>query len=291
MCAGEEIRWYRTQQVLDSLVAANIAALIIAGFYYAVTQVDYRIPGFSLFAGSMVLHHGFTVAYLKPTWDNLFSGSAWPVYRHGLRDLYEPIVATFFVKSLMAKWKHVKQERLGARQLVLRSVLVFVVSLPLVVAGLYLINFGLPSLWHREFHKHVIGNPVHLPHAASFAGTFLASWPWQLLLLGIIIGQVVHRIYAPVGSTVQGFFLDRQCDKAHDAIDAGDDRDQAISKYAPRWPTPPLVRERYWWVMLNNLPVRDRQRNIALVVRAGSILCLLLFLTGIYARYWIAKGH
>jgi hypothetical protein len=43
---------------------------------------------------------------------------------------------------------------------------------------------------------------------------------------------VVHRIYAPVGSTVQLFFVE-----------------QAIpGKHRPRWPLPPVVRERYAWM-------------------------------------------
>ena len=74
-----------------------------------------------------------------------------------------------------------------------------VVAFPIVAAGIWLINYGLPAVWHAVLTHHILRNPVHLPHSLAWLGTYLSGFPWQPLVIGILAGLVVHRVYAPAG--------------------------------------------------------------------------------------------
>ena len=89
---GRPIRLRWLQQVIWSFLAANVGALIIAGLYYLVIQVRWHL-------GS------HTYLFLKPSWDHLFSYGGWVADRHNIRDVYEALLATLFVKSLLANWR------------------------------------------------------------------------------------------------------------------------------------------------------------------------------------------
>jgi len=89
---GRRIRLRWLQQIIWSLLAANVGALIISALYYIFVQIRWQ-------AG------GHTILYLKPKWDNLFSFQGWKADRHDLRNVYEALLATLFVKSLLANWR------------------------------------------------------------------------------------------------------------------------------------------------------------------------------------------
>ena len=36
-----------------------------------------------------------------------------------------------------------------------------------------------------------------MPHRLAWLGTYLAGFPWQPVVIGILAGLVVHRVYAP----------------------------------------------------------------------------------------------
>lgn len=271
---GRPIRLRWLQQIIWSLLAANIGALIISALYYLFVELRWHIGG-------------HTILYLKPDWDHLFSFRGWAADRHDVRDVYEAVLATLFVKSLLANWrKH--DRRAPAWYVLLSPILIVVVAFPIVAVGIWLINYALPSLWHAWLTHHALHNPVHMPHPLAWLGTYLAGYPWQPLLIGILAGLVVHRVYAPAGNTVQLHFIGRSVDKTRDGIAAGEKNPY---RHLPRWPWAPVIRERAAWIMESNQPVPDRTRNITVAVRTLTIVLFGLAIYGGYVRYVVAKGH
>jgi len=271
---GRPIRLRWLQQILWSALAANIGALIISALYYLFVQLRWHIGG-------------HTILYLKPDWDNLFSFRGWKADRHDVRDVYEAVLATLFVKSLLANWRK-SDRRAPAWYVALSPILIVVVAFPIVAAGIWLINYALPYLWHALFAHHAVHNPLHMPHPLAWFGTYLSGYPWQPVVIGILAGLVVHRVYAPAGNTVQMYFIGRSVDHTRDAIAAGE---KNPNRHLPRWPWPPVIRERAAWIMQNDLPVPDRTRNIRWAVWIMTVVLAGLAIYGGYVRYVIAKGH
>ena len=271
---GRPIRLRWLQQIIWSLLAANVGALVIAALYYLLVQVRWHIGG-----------HVFL--YLKPDWDHLFGFRGWAADRHDVRDVYEAVLATLFVKSLLANWRK-RDRRAPAWYVVLSPVLIVVVAFPIVAAGIWLINHALPYLWHAVLAHHALRNPVHMPSRLAWLGTYLAGYPWQPVLIGIFAGLVVHRVYAPAGNTVQMYFIGRSVDKTRDGIAAGE---ADPYRHLPRWPWPPVIRERAAWIMENQLPVPDRTFDIRWAVRIVIAVLAVLAIYGAYVRYVVAKGH
>jgi hypothetical protein len=271
---GRPIRLRWLQQIIWSFLAANVGALIISALYYLFIQLRWHVGG-------------HTFLYLKPGWDNLFTFRGWAADRHAIRNVYEAILATLFVRSLLADWrKH--DRRAPAWYVVLSPILIVVVAFPIVAAGVWLINHALPYIWHAIFAHHVLHNPVHMPPQWAWFGTYLAGYPWQPVVIGIFAGLVVHRVYAPAGNTVQLYFVGRSVDAARDAAAAGEENPD---RHLPRWPWPPVIRERAAWIMQTGQPVPDRTRDIRLAVRILLVVLTALTLYGAYIRYIVAKGH
>jgi hypothetical protein len=252
---GRRIRLRWLQQIIWSFLAANIGALVISALYYLFVQLRWQFGG-------------HTVLYLKPDWDHLFSFRGWAADRHDVRDVYEAVLATLFVKSLLADWRK-NDRRAPAWYVVISPLLIVVAAFPVVVAGIWLINHALPYLWHAVLRHHVLHNPVHMPPRLHWLGTYLSGFPWQPVLIGILAGLVVHRVYAPAGNTVQLYFIGRSVDKTRDAIAAGE---QNPYRHLPRWPWAPVIRERAAWIMQNDLPVPDRTRDITWAVRIFTVV-------------------
>jgi hypothetical protein len=271
---GRPIRLRWLQQIIWSFLAANIGVLIISGLYYVFVQRRWYV-------GS------HTILNLKPDWDHLFSFHGWTADRHDVRNVYEALLATLFVRSLLANWRK-NDRRAPAWYVAISPFLIVVVAFPVVVAGIWLINYGLPDLWHAAFAQHVLGNPVHLPYRLAWLGTYLSGFRWQPTVIGIVAGLVVHRVYAPAGNTVQLYFVGRAVDRTRDAIAVGEENPY---RHLPRWPWAPVVRERAAWIMDKRLPVPDRTRNIRWAVWVLTVVLTGLATCGAIARYVIAKGH
>lgn len=268
-----KLRWL--QQTIWGFLAANAGAFIISALYYLFIEVKW--PG----------TRGHTVLYLKPYWDNLFSFTGWAQDRHDIRNVYEAVFATLFVKSLLANWKKAKWEA-PAWYVAISPVLILVVAAPIVVLGVFLINHAAPYLWHEAYGHHVIHNSVHLTGQAAWVGTYLAGFPWQPTVIGILAGLVVHKVYAPAGDTVQMYFVGRAVDRTRDAIAAGEKNPE---RHLPRWPLPPVVRERAAWIMQTGEPVRNRTGSITGAVWFVALTLASLAAYGGYIRYVVAKGH
>ena len=108
------------------------------------------------------------------------------------------------------------------------------------------------------------------------------------MVIGILAGLVVHRVYAPAGNTVQLYFIGRSVDRTRDAIAAGEENPY---RHLPRWPWPPVIRERAAWIMASNQPVPDRTLDIRWAVRIVLVVFAALAIYGAYVRYVVAKGH
>jgi hypothetical protein len=274
---GQPIRLRWLQQIIWSFLAANVGALVISALYYIFVQL--RWPG--------VGHH--TVLYLKQDWDNLFTFKGWPQDRHDVRDVYEGVLATLFVKSLLANWKKGGWHA-PAWYVAISPLLIVLVAAPLVTLGVFLLNHAFPWLWRRWFGTRMLANPVHLPHSVAWLGTYIAGFPWQPFVLGALVGLIVHRVYAPAGRTVQLYFIGRSVDKTRDAITAGVPEENA-RHHLPHWPMPPTVRERAEWIMDQGLAVPDRGKSISGAVYLVSAVLFCLTGYGVYIRYVVAKGH
>jgi len=271
---GRPIRLRWLQQLIWLFLAANFGALVISALYYLFVELRWHVGG-------------YTILNLKPDWDNLFTFHGWPAARHDIRDVYEAVLATLLVRSLLANW-HKHDRRAPGWYVLLSPIVIVVAAFPVVVAGIWLINYGLPGLWHGLFAHHVIQNPVHMPQGLAWLGTYLAGFPWQPVVIGILAGLVVHRVYAPAGNTVQLYFVGRSVDRTRDAIAAGE---ASPYRHLPRWPWPPVIRERAAWIMQSGQTVPDRTRDIKLAVRIVTVILIALAIYGAYVRYVIAKGH
>jgi hypothetical protein len=271
---GRRIRLRWLQQIIWLFLVANVGALIISALYYLFIELRWHIGG-------------HTFLYLKHDWDNLFTFHGWADDRHDVRDVYEAVLATLFVRSLLANWrKH--DRRAPAWYVAISPFVIVIVAFPIVVAGILLINYGLPDVWHALFAHHAVHNPVHLPRNVAWLGTYLSGYPWQPFVIGVLAGLVVHRVYAPVGNTVQLYFIGRSVDRTRDAIAAGEENPR---RHLPRWPWPPVIRERAAWIMDNDLPVPNRTRDIRSAVRILTVVLTALAIYGAYVRYVIARGH
>ena len=263
---GHRIHLRLVQQLIWSLAAATAGAYVISALYYLILEVKYG------------------TFWLKPGWDGLINASWWTLARHDIRDVYEGALATLFVKSLMANWKKAHGERVGAFRLAAAPFVIMAIALPIVIVGVWVINFAGPWVWHHAVHHRPLHLSVTLP---AWLSTYLSTWNWQPLLIGIITGLFVHRFYRPIGNTIQLFF-----------IEIGVNRARATGKI-PGWVrhplTPPVLRERFAWMMDNNVPIERHGAWIKIVAPVMTVIFAVLALYGGYIRLWFAKhgvpGH
>jgi hypothetical protein len=228
------LRW--VQQVAWSVVGAAIGAYMVSAVYYLVTQVKWPGTG------------GHTILYLKPQWDGLIKATWWPSGRHDYRDCYETVFATLFIRSIIARKKYWGR-RVGWLRLITAPLVIFAVAFPIITLGIWIIDI-------RHF-----GPPPH----------WLVTY--QAIPIGFVAAQVIHRIYAPVGNTVQLFFVE-----------------QAIpGQHRPRWPLPPVVRERYAWMVDSRVPVKDYGAWFTVLVSVMLALLLFLAFYGAYIRLIVAR--
>ena len=268
---GHRIHLRLVQQLIWSAAAATAGAYVISALYYLITQVHWTTGG-------------HTVLFLKPRWDGLLKTAWWPVARHDIRDVYEGALATLFVKSLMANWKSAPSAKVGAFRLATAPLLIVVAALPVVVAGIWVINFGGPWLWHHTLHHRVLHLSVALP---SWLAAYLSTWNWQPVLIGVIAGLVVHRLYRPSGNTVQLFFIEIVVTRTQ------------ASGTIPAWVrhplTPPVIRERFSWMLDNDVQAEKHGAWIKVATPVMTSILVVLALYGGFVRLWIAKhgvpGH
>lgn len=242
LVCGEKIHWYHLQKYLWVAIAGFFGALIVAGWYFGLFEVNWRI-------GSVELVN------LKPWWDSgmgLIHSKSWAAYRHGYRNLGEPAGAVMFGKTLLVNRKY-WGKRLSTWWLLATPVILLAVAFVLITGGVWLLNFG-------------------LPHAAV---TALAHGSIGYLILGFLIGLALHPIWAPVGSTLQGDYVDRSVAWTRRIRKSGA---PGTHSYTPPWvrlpAAPPDVRERWCWV--NDTVPAIPSRGQAHRALAASIIVFLV---------------
>jgi len=264
---GHRIRFRFVQQIAWSAAAATIGAYMVSAVYYLLFETRWH-------AG------GHTILYLKPRWDHLLSYRWWQPARHDIRDVYEGVFATLFVRSLVAKWRRYHGARVGPVRMALSPLVIFLAALPVVLVGIWLIDISGPALWH-----HIAGHRVLHAHVAlpGWLSAYLSLWNWQPLLIGIAAGLVVHRVYRPVGNTVQLVMVERAVSRA---------RRTGRQPVWVRLPLmPPVVRERFCYLTDDNIPVESHGRWIAVVTPVMVTVLFLLAAYGAYVRLIIAHGR
>ncbi len=251
---GKPVRFRLIQVLYWSAAVAVAGAALVAGGYYLITQQKYGT---------------FT---LKDNWDNLFHYASWKLYRHGVRDLGEPAIATLWVKTILAKpstWN----KRAGPVRLIATPFLVIAIAGAMIIGGIWLLDFGFPNLWHAFGWHHLMlaGYGAHLWATA------------QTVLLGVIIGLVIHRLWAPAGATIQGYYVDKSVDRA------------ILTGHTPAWVTyplaPPMVRERFSWIMSHDPVVSEHGKVDKWVIIPTTVFIALIVIVGLIAHFWIGTGH
>jgi hypothetical protein len=219
---GRPIRLRWLQRVIWSFLAANIGALVVSALYYVFVQHWGRAVGF----------HGHLAD------------------RHDIRSVYEALLVAMFIKSQLANWRR-KDLRAPAWYVLISPLLIAVVASPIAAAGIWLTYYALPYVSHSLLYP---SPPPELSESSALVwlGTFHVGYQWQPVLIGILVGPVMHWAYAPAGNTVQLFFVGRAVHKTRDAIASGENDPY---RHLPRWPMGPIIRERAAWTMDNDLPV------------------------------------
>lgn len=285
LLTGDRVHGRFVQSLYWSVAAALLGAAFVAGLYDGILQVHWYIH---------VGDFHVELFYLKNWWDDLFPYNWWPLYRHAaFRDIAEPAVATMAVKTLLAsrKWWGV---RVGNARLLTSPLVVVVLTLGLGVLGVWLTDFAFPAVWAWTCTE--LGHPG-FKVSARFLGNASASQ----LALGFIIGQVVHRYWAPVGATLQGAFLDRAVDRRQAIVGAaGVSTDEALRIDAAGWHiipawvrlplSPPVLRERFAEMWRGNLAVKIRKGH-GKVIALMLVFVALVTLLGLVGHYWAGAGH
>lgn len=242
------------------VVAFLVAEPIIMTGYFFITQVKY--PG----------HIAGQPIWMKPYWDRLLDAqlgvTGWTLSRHLWRNLLDPILGTIFVKSLLANWKKDPDTRCSMWYLIASPFIILVIATILISLVAGLVYWWVPQ----------IGNTV--PNGLI------------QVVAGIVIGLVVHPIYAPAGRTVQGFFVDRQVWKArwYRFNYANELRDSA-RKFSPKGWMPPVVQELFWHKIDNKIPVKKAGAWVSTVVPTVAFLIFAAAVFGLIIKFGIAPGR
>lgn len=266
---GKKIRFRGVQQLLWKTAIGVACVAAVAALYYIWLELRWSI--------------GPIHFWLKAWWDGLVPQPWWDPVRHDIRNVYEGVVAFIGIGSFTAAWKPAAEKKqVSAFGVAWRVAFVLVAGLALAAGGAWLLNVGFPAAWHWAIGHYVIATP----HAATswmpaWLSTFLSQFPWQPLLLGFVIGRVIHPVFRPAGETINGFFVDRAVAQSR--------KTGKVQLWA-RYPlAPPTTRERYSFMMDMNTPVGEYGTLSVILINVLAVIGVFLALYGEYIKVWFAK--
>lgn len=199
----EPIKHEKLQTKGQIITAGFIIGLIVSGLYFGITQVHWHIhigsfywPGFWLkhawddTAGTWLSAHTYLHAgKINFHW---ITPSNWYYYRHNIRDIGIPSLAIFGVMSVFTSANYSGKQYRGLR-LLLSLVLFFAAFVVLVAAGTWAGLFAI--------------------HAHGGVGRFFTAHDFILwVVLGVVISQVLHRLFGPVGASLQSKWVELSVD-------------------------------------------------------------------------------
>lgn len=272
---GKYIHGRVAQMIAWSAIVGALGVGLPAGWYYLLMQTDWYVH-----LGPIYFH----IFFLKNWWDGtgvwqarggmgFIRSKSWSLYRHlAFRDQLEPAIFGMAIVTLLAKPKTWKT-RVGLPRLIASPFILVALAIGMGLAGTWLIYFGLPNAWY--------GMGLHHLNTG-----FISKLSLPTLLLAFVMGKVLHRVWGPVGATLQGLQIDRSVDTAK------------LADHIPLWVrypvVPPVIRERFSWVWEHDATVTQRKKLgkwARFALTAFIVLSFLVMIVGLIAKYWIAKGH
>jgi hypothetical protein len=271
LLSGKPVRMRSVQSLYWSVLVGLVFGAAVFGLYDAVTQVAW-VPGHSL----------------KASWDSsgfgLVHSGNWPRYRHlAFRDVAGPAIATMGIATLLSKPRWWNAPPASPLRILTAPLVIITATFALGVLGVYLVFFGLPDAWHHLFGAYTVPGTKWLGYLS--AGNFI---------IGFVITKVLHRYWAPVGATLNGFLLDRSVDRwQRNAARHGLSADVAVSAgEIPAWEklplAPPVLRERFAVLWRTNATLSHGTAR-TWAYAAVIVVFALLVILGMLGHY--VAGH
>jgi hypothetical protein len=259
---GHRIRHREFQQVLWLAACGALAICAVSAVYYDITQVYWHVGH-------------FVILNLRYSWNHLFPSQTWPVWRHSVgRAIFEGIVADFLLKWLVSgltgkSWKKRPMQRVRVWSIPLIALGVLILGLALAVCAQWFVMFGYPMLAHQTTHVHYVTPAASIAEAEGF-------------VIGVIIGELVHRLWRPAANTIHLMLADRGVAYA-----------QAHDGKLPVWVrhplTPPSERERVAWMVKSGIKVKPASKWIHYPAIVAGLVFLALAVQGFDIRVFIAR--
>lgn len=252
----------REQNIAWGIVIGLLGACFVAGLYYAGAEMHWW-PLVAAADGHYTL---------KRWWDSgmgFIHAQSWDLYRHGLRNYLEPALFVMAGKTLMARAKY-WGVRVPAWRLLATPVAVVVLAVGMALGAVWLTYFGFPAAWHALFGSYI------LPGTA-----WLGKFSVAQLAFGVVIGFVLHPLWAPVGATLQGFAVDRSVDRAR------------LTGRIPLWVThdvaPPVIRRRFEYLWETDEETAQVGRSRKWLITLLSVAIGVITILGILAKFVFAR--
>lgn len=241
-------RWF--QNLLWTLVSTSLTVAAVAATYYITTQKGIFFP--------------------KSKWDSLLPYTWWTNYRHGLRDVGEPVIAAMLVHSfIVASWKKLSAKAASGWKLVMHVVIAIVSAFALIIFGTGIIDYVLP--------KSISTGSVNTGVAGTLNYTFAIAFVFSFAVV-----HVIKFVWAPVGNAIASGLTELAVRRANGKL--------------PLWVrlplAPPSMRERFVWVQ-EHTAVADMQAGVLLrwLLAFGALVYAALVIYGEIVLHVIAKGH
>ncbi len=318
---GKKIHLRTLRNIVWGIVIGTlIGASLIAGGYFNFFQVHWFVHIGPLY------WRGFS---LKLWWDegmNIFKSKSWILYRHGLRDDGESALSIMIALTVMAKAKY-WNKTVGKAQLYLTPPLMVILAGGMIAGAVWLQFFGLPNAWHAAFSA--LGDSHYRIYDSALASVWaLAETIAFGFVVSHLLRPLWAPVGAHIQGELVDRMVDRwwvhKCADAVTVSESGEvtiDPEKLKLPYWVRHHGPPVLRERFAKTVTDDLTPdengnteaeevissgttrkkRDQSQSgwwhrVLFALKSATVTTSVLFIvylvvTGLIAKYWIAKGH